>query len=159
MRKLAIWGLLSLALSTHVTYGQLQVKTANGTVEGVLEKSGVRSFRGIPFAAPPVGELRWAAPQPVKSWTGIRKADHFAAMGIQPAIYSDMVFRADGKKEDCLYLNIWMPPGGGKDLPVLVYFFGGGFMAGDGSENRYDGESMATKGVIAITITYRLGVF
>ncbi|MBS1663865.1 MAG: carboxylesterase family protein [Bacteroidetes bacterium] len=159
MRKLAIMGLMCWTLFTSVAYGQLQVKTANGIVEGVLEKSGVRSFKGIPFAAPPVGELRWAAPQPVRSWTGVRKADHFAAMGVQPPIYSDMVFRADGKNEDCLYLNVWAPPGGGKNLPVLLYFFGGGFIAGDGSENRYDGESMATKGIVSVTITYRVGVF
>ncbi len=145
----------------------LQVKTVNGTVEGVLEKSGVRSFKGVPFAAPPVGNLRWREPQPSKNWTGIRKCDHFAAMGVQPPIYSDMKFRASGMSEDCLYLNVWAPAGGsaggGKGpsagLPVLVYFFGGGFIAGDGSEGRYDGESMATKGIIAITITYRLGVF
>ncbi|HXO74758.1 MAG TPA: carboxylesterase family protein, partial [Puia sp.] len=120
----------------------------------------------VPFAAPPVGDLRWKEPQPAKNWTGVRKCDHFAAMGVQPPIYSDMKFRASGIDEDCLYLNVWVPASSGgaakgntAGLPVLVYFFGGGFVAGDGSEGRYDGEGMATKGVIAITITYRLGVF
>jgi para-nitrobenzyl esterase len=161
MNKLALFilGLAGLAVTARAQTPDLQIKTVNGIVEGVLEKSGVRSFKGIPFAAPPVGELRWREPQPAKDWAGVRKAGTFGPMGIQPAIYSDMIFRSSGMSEDCLYLNVWAPAGGGKGLPVLVYFFGGGFIAGDGSEGRYDGESMATKGVIAITITYRLGVF
>jgi len=165
MTKLAflILGLFGLSLNSPAQMNGLQIKIVNGIVEGVAEPSGVRSFKGIPFAAPPVGELRWAAPQPAKNWEGVRKCDHFGPQGMQDLIYSDMVFRSMGKSEDCLYLNVWVPAGGttGADpgLPVLVYFFGGGFIAGDGSEGRYDGESMATKGVIAITITYRLGVF
>jgi para-nitrobenzyl esterase len=178
MRKFVIFilGLTGLAIASNAQMTGMQVKTSNGIVEGVLEKSGVRSFKGVPFAAPPVGELRWREPQPAKNWTGIRKCDHFAAMGIQPPVFSDMKFRASGMSEDCLYLNVWAPAGSeassargkgsaaaGKKasagLPVLVYFYGGGFIAGDGSEGRYDGESMATKGVIAITVNYRLGVF
>ena len=161
MRKFALFilGLAGLATTSYAQTTGLQIKTVNGIVEGVLEKSGVHSFKGVPFAAPPVGDLRWKEPQPAKNWEGVRKADHFAAMGVQPPIYSDMVFRAAGLNEDCLYLNIWVPAGGGKGLPVLVYFFGGGFIAGDGSEGRYDGEGMATKGVVSVTITYRLGVF
>jgi para-nitrobenzyl esterase len=168
MRKLVLFilGLTGLATTTYAQMTGLQIKTNNGIVEGALEKTGVRSFRGVPFAAPPVGDLRWKEPQPAKSWTGVRKCDHFAAMGVQPPIYSDMQFRASGISEDCLYLNLWLPASSGgaakgkaAGLPVLVYFFGGGFVAGDGSEGRYDGEGMATKGVIAITVTYRLGVF
>lgn len=136
------------------------VKTGNGMVEGSLEKSGVRSFKGIPFAAPPVGELRWKEPQPVKNWEGIRKADKFGPQGMQPPIFGDMAFRSSGMSEDCLYLNVWTPAArGNKLLPVLLYFYGGGFVAGDGSEPRYDGESMATKGIVSITINYRLGLF
>ncbi|PZR27682.1 MAG: carboxylesterase [Citrobacter freundii] len=138
----------------------LQVKTANGIVEGVLEKSGVISFKGIPFAAPPVGQLRWREPQPVKNWNGVLKADHFGPRAMQTAVFGDMGFNSDGMKEDCLYLNVWAPskksPG---LLPVLVYFYGGGLVAGDGSENRYNGESMATHDIIALTVNYRLGVF
>ncbi|HVS97999.1 MAG TPA: carboxylesterase family protein [Puia sp.] len=139
-----------------------QVRTTHGIVEGVVEKSGVRSFKGIPYAAPPVGQLRWKEPQEAADWTGVRKADHFGPRAMQPPIYSDMVFRSDGMSEDCLYLNVWSPAGAGKNgnlLPVLVYFYGGGFVAGDGSEPRYDGESMATKGIVSLTVNYRLGIF
>ncbi|MBD0333243.1 MAG: carboxylesterase family protein, partial [Chitinophagaceae bacterium] len=138
----------------------LQVKTRNGIVEGTLEKSGIRSFKGIPFAAPPVGELRWKKPQPVENWSGVRKADKFGPRAVQAPIFGDMNFRSNGMSENCLYLNVWTPPNSGKKLlPVLVYFYGGGFVAGDGSEPRYDGESMAKKGIVALTVNYRLGAF
>src|SRR6218665_377860 len=138
----------------------LQVKTMNGTVEGVLEKSGVIAFKGIPFAAPPVGEFRWREPQPVKNWEGILKADHFGPRAMQTAVFGDMGFNSDGMKEDCLYLNVWAPSKkSAKLLPVLVYFYGGGFLAGDGSENRYNGESMATHDIVALTVNYRLRGF
>jgi para-nitrobenzyl esterase len=137
-----------------------QAKTANGTVEGVVEASGIRAFKGIPFAAPPVGDLRWKDPQPVKNWTGVRKTDHFGPRAMQRAVFGDMGFRSDGMSEDCLYLNVWTPAKSANEkLPVLVYYYGGGFIAGDGSEARYDGESMAQKGIVAITVNYRLGVF
>jgi para-nitrobenzyl esterase len=154
-----------LALSAFGVMAQpsskdLQVKTANGIVEGVAEASGVRSFKGIPFAQPPVGDLRWVEPQAPKNWQGVLKADHFGPQAMQPFLYTDMIFRSAGKSEDCLYLNVWAPANAaGKKLPVLVYFYGGGFQMGDGSEGRYDGESMATKGIIAITVNYRLGIF
>src|SRR6476659_3030209 len=138
----------------------LQVKTANGTLEGTLEKTGIRSFKGIPFAAPPVGDLRWKEPQPVQNWEGVRPAKAFGPRCMQAPVFGDMGFRANGMSEDCLYLNVWTPAKSGKErLPVLVYFYGGGFVAGDGSEPRYDGESMAQKGIVAVTVNYRLGVF
>src|SRR5438270_3523138 len=131
----------------------ITVKTANGALEGTVEKSGVVSFKGIPYAAPPVGELRWKEPQPAKNWDGVRKADHFGPRAMQPSIFGDMNFRSDGMSEDCLYLNVWAPAHHGKKLlPVLVYYYGGGFVAGDGSEPRYDGESMAKKGIVALTV-------
>jgi para-nitrobenzyl esterase len=134
--------------------------TATGAVSGVQEASGVKSFKGIPYAAPPVGKLRWAAPQAAAKWKGLRKADHFAARCMQLPLFSDMVFRSDGVSEDCLYLNVWTPAKSAKEkLPVLVYFYGGGFAAGDGSEPRYDGESMAAKGIVTLTVNYRLNVF
>ena len=136
-----------------------KVKTANGMIEGTND-SGVLIFKGIPYAEPPVGELRWKEPQPVKNWTGVRKTIKFAKRPMQQAIFSDMVFRSDGISEDCLYLNLWTPAKTDMDrLPVLVYFFGGGFIAGDGSEFRYDGESMARKGIVVVTVNYRLGIF
>ena len=153
--------LASIQLSAQNKNGVLpQVKTANGLLEGINENSGIISFKGVPFAQPPVGKLRWVAPQPAKNWTGVRKADHFGPQAMQRALYSDMIFRSDGKSEDCLYLNVWTPAKSGTErLPVLVYFYGGGFSTGDGSEGRYDGKSMAQKGMVAITVNYRLGVF
>ena len=137
-----------------------QVKTANGIVEGVKEKSGIYSFKGIPFAAPPIGDLRWKEPRPVKNWSGVLKADHFGPRAVQPPIFNDMIFRSKGMNEDCLYLNVWTSaPSGKTKMPVLVYFYGGGFVAGDGSEARYEGESMAEKGIVSLTVNYRLGLF
>jgi para-nitrobenzyl esterase len=134
--------------------------TVNGVVEGTAEASGVRSFKGVPFAAPPVGALRFAEPQPVQSWQGVRKAQAFGPRAMQLPLFGDMKFRSDGVSEDCLYLNVWTPAtAAGAHLPVLVYFYGGGFVAGDGSEYRYDGESMAKRGIVAVTVNYRLGVF
>ena len=142
-------------------FAQDRVKTANGVVEATSDRSsGVRAFKGIPFAAPPVGDLRWQPPQPVKDWKGPRRADQFGPRCMQLPVFSDMVFRSNGMSEDCLYLNVWTPAKSSKErLPVLVYFFGGGFIAGDGSEARYDGASMARKGIVALTVNYRLGVF
>jgi len=137
-----------------------QVKTVNGVVEGLRLSSGILSFRGIPFAAPPVGELRWKAPQPVKDWSGVRSALQFGQNCMQRPIYGNMGFRGPGMSEDCLYLNVWTPANSANEkLPVLVYFFGGGLQAGDGSEPRYDGESMALKGIVSVTVSYRLTVF
>lgn len=150
----------SEAQTTAGKSNDLVVTIKNGKLEGTLEKTGMRSFKGIPFAAPPVGALRWREPQPVKNWTGIRKAKKFGPRAMQPPIFGDMNFRSDGMSEDCLYLNVWTPPGATKkSLPVLVYFYGGGFVAGDGSEPRYDGDSIAHFGIVAVTVNYRLNVF
>jgi para-nitrobenzyl esterase len=137
-----------------------QVSTANGILEGITEKSGIRVFRGVPFAKPPVGDLRWKEPQPAENWQGIRKAEKFGNRGMQKPVFGDMGFRADQISEDCLYLNVWTPAKSDRErLPVLVYFYGGGLVAGDGSEPRYDGESMAKKGIVTLTVNYRLGIF
>jgi para-nitrobenzyl esterase len=152
---------LALAISLPAFSAPDRVKTANGTVEGAgAQPSGVRQFKGVPFAEPPLGSLRWAPPQPVKNWTGVRQTQQFGPRCMQQPLFGDMGFRSNGMSEDCLYLNIWTPAKSGNEkLPVMVYFFGGGFVAGDGSEPRYDGESIAGKGIVAITISYRLGVF
>ena len=137
----------------------LEVKTQNGVIEG-FEEDGVKKFLGVPFAQAPVGELRWKAPQPVQSWEGVRPAKQFGADPMQPDIYGDMSFRGSGRSEDCLYLNIWTTAATTADaLPVLIYFNGGGLMAGSGSEPRYDGSSIAKEGVIGVTANYREGVF
>jgi para-nitrobenzyl esterase len=123
--------------------------------------NGVRSFKGIPFAQPPVGDLRWREPQPLKKWSGVRNADQFGPRCVQrTSPGADYWFRSNGMNEDCLYLNVWTPAKSGKErLPVLVYIFGGGFQNGDGSEPRYDGASMASKGIVAVSINYRLNIF
>ncbi|MBL0156767.1 MAG: carboxylesterase family protein [Bryobacterales bacterium] len=137
-----------------------RVKTASGVVEAGAPKSGIRVFQGIPFAAPPVGALRWKAPQPVAKWKGVKQATGFGPRCMQQSLFSDMIFRSNGMGEDCLYLNVWTPAKSKNEkLPVLVYFYGGGYVSGDGSESRYDGESMARKGIVALTVNYRLGVF
>lgn len=156
-----LWSNAAVFAQTKITASNpLRVKINNGIIEGTAESSGIRSFKGIPFAQPPVDDLRWKEPQPVKNWTGIFKADHFGNNGMQKPVFGDMNFRAAKMSEDCLYLNVWSPARPGKEkLPVLVYFYGGGFVAGDGSEARYDGESMAKKGIVALTVNYRLGIF
>lgn len=137
----------------------LQVKTNEGILEG-FERDGVKFFLGVPFAQAPVGDLRWKAPQPMTPWEGIREAKAFGNDPMQPTIYDDMVFRGPEKSEDCLYLNIWTPAKDKKDgLPVLIYFNGGGLMAGSGSEPRYDGAAIAKEGVIGVTANYREGIF
>lgn len=137
-----------------------RVQVANGTLEGTIAASGIHEFKGVPFAAAPVGALRWQAPQPVPNWTNARPAKQFGPRAMQLPLFGDMNFRSDGVSEDCLFLNVWTPAKTGREkLPVLVYFYGGGFVAGDGSEPRYDGESMARRGIVAVTVNYRLGVF
>ena len=137
-----------------------RARTVNGTVAGVALPSGVRAFRGIPYAAPPVRDLRWRAPQPATNWQGVRLADRFAAQCMQARVFGDMMFRNSGVSEDCLYLNVWTPvTRDASGLPVLFYIYGGGFVAGDGSEPRYDGESMAKRGIIVVTLSHRLGIF
>jgi para-nitrobenzyl esterase len=160
MRRIAFFLAVQFACIAAIAQTGKQVKIENGIVEGVTEKSGVHSFKGIPFAQPPIGELRWKEPQPVNNWTGIRKCDAYGYNPMQKKVFGDMGFRSPGMSEDCLYLNVWAPAKPSKaKLPVLVYFYGGGFVAGDGSEARYDGESMAKRGIIALTVNYRLGVF
>ena len=163
--RIQICGVIGMAIllgaSTASGAGPDRVKTKNGEIEGTgAGANGVRAFKGIPFAAPPVGDLRFATPQAVKNWTGVKETKVFGPRCMQQALFGDMNFRSNGMNEDCLYLNVWTPAKTGREkLPVLVYFFGGGFQAGDGSEPRYDGESMAAKGIVALTVNYRLGVF
>lgn len=137
----------------------LEVRTKQGTLEG-FEQDGVKTFLGIPFAQAPVGELRWKAPQAPLKWEGVREAKTFGNDPMQPDIYGDMSFRGPKRSEDCLYLNVWTTAKTTKDkLPVLIYFNGGGLMAGSGSEPRYDGAAISREGVIGVTANYREGVF
>ncbi|HEY4249182.1 MAG TPA: carboxylesterase/lipase family protein [Lacunisphaera sp.] len=150
-----LWGALGFSLA------RAQVKTDAGLVEGLpADASGIRAFKGIPFAAPPIGDLRWKAPQPAAPWTGVRQAVEFGPRAMQGPIYSDMIFRDAGPSEDCLYLNVWTPSKTGADkLPVMVWIYGGGFQAGSSSEPRQDGAILAKKGVVIVSMNYRLGLF
>jgi len=139
-----------------------RVKTANGVVESTAApKDGVRSFKGLPFGQPPVGELRWREPMPPKNWSGVRNANEFGPRCMQrTGPGADYWFRSSGMSEDCLYLNVWTLAKSDKErLPVLVYVFGGGFQNGDGSEPRYDGENMARHGIVAVSVNYRTNIF
>ena len=156
--KKTILSLATLLLSMSMM-AQTQVKTAEGILEG-KDLSGITIFKGVPFAAPPVGNLRWKAPQPVQKWEGVRKATEYGPNPMQEALFGDMNFGTKVNSEDCLYLNIWTPAKTMKEhLPVLIYFNGGGLMAGSGSEPRYAGDAMPRKGIISITANYREGIF
>ncbi len=139
----------------------VRTTVSNGMLEGDYStRSGVQSYLGIPFAAPPVNDLRWRAPQPAQDWKGVRMAHEFGPRPVQRYVYSDMRFRSPSVSEDCLYLNVWTPAKEGQNgLPVLVYFYGGGFQAGSGDERRYDGERLAEEGVVVVTPNYRLNIF
>ncbi|WP_428741908.1 carboxylesterase/lipase family protein [Tenacibaculum sp.] len=128
-----------------------QVKVNQGIVEGTVEDSLI-VFKGIPFAQPPVGELRWRAPQPAKNWEGILKTNRFAPAPMQGGN------PPSGKSEDCLYLNIWTPAKtADAKVPVLVWIYGGGFAFGATSEPIYNGKNLAKKGVVLVSIAYRVG--
>ena len=161
MKPIAAASLLLGATLAVEAFAADQVQIESGLIQAASDSTAVvRVFRGIPYAEPPVGEQRWKAPEPVKSWPGVRRADTFGPRCMQRAVFDDMEFRSNGMGEDCLYLNVWTPARSEKErLPVLVYFFGGGYRAGDGSEPRYDGASMAGKGIVALTVNYRLSVF
>ena len=142
------------------------VKVAGGRVEGVPGKdASTTAFKGIPFAAPPVGDLRWRAPQPVVPWQGIRKAGQFGNSCVQnivaetkPWTYEFMTHT--DVSEDCLFLNVWTgAKAAGENRPVYVYIYGGGNVAGSGAVPVYDGEGLAKKGVVVVTVNYRLGIF
>lgn len=151
------------AMYLHAQDNTFAVQTTieNGIIEGSYDvKTSIQKYFGVPFAKPPVGNLRWKAPQPLDNWVGVKETKKFAARPIQKLIWGDMNSRSSGVSEDCLYLNVWTPAKRNtKDLPVLVYFYGGGYVAGDGSEPRYDGENMAQKGIVVVTCNYRLNVF
>jgi para-nitrobenzyl esterase len=136
------------------------VRTQAGQVQGVVN-DGITVYKGIPFAAPPVGDLRWRAPQPAAAWTGVRTADKFAPACMQvPIVNADLGMEAVATNEDCLYLNVWTPAKSANEkLPVMVWIYGGGFTIGGTSISMYDGANLAKKGVVLVSIAYRLGAF
>lgn len=129
-----------------------QVQVKQGRLQGTAE-DGLLVFKGIPFAKPPVGDLRWRAPQPIKKWNGVLQANKFAPGPMQGGN------PPSGKSEDCLYLNVWTPAKSAKEkIPVLVWIYGGGFAAGATSEATYNGKNLAKKGVVLVSISYRVGL-
>ncbi len=141
--------------------GPLQVATDHGKVEGAFTSDKkVIAFKGIPYAAPPVGNLRWQPPQPAAPWKGVRSAKEFGSHCYQSAAYNDMVFHDPGPSEDCLTLNVWTPANAKPaSLPVMVWIYGGGFAGGGTSEGRQDGEFLPKRGVVVVSMNYRLGIF
>ena len=156
---LTVWATLCVPVAVFGASSGPQVKTDSGIVEG-KEDGAVHAFLGIPYAAPPVGDLRWKAPAPASKWGGVRNATEFGAHCMQGKVYGDMNFRDAGGSEDCLFLNVWVPakPSAAK-LPVMVWIYGGGFAAGSTSEPRQDGTHLAQQGVAVVSMNYRLGIF
>ena len=141
----------ALTMNAFSTLPPEQVRVKQGIVQGTIV-DGLRIFKGIPFAAPPVGDLRWKAPQPAVKWEGIKQATKFAPAPMQGGN------PPSGKSEDCLYLNIWTPAKSAKEkIPVLVWIYGGGFSFGSTAEPGYSGEKLAKKGVVLVSIAYRVG--
>ncbi len=138
------------------------IAVTGGAISGTAsDDSAVRIFKGVPFAAPPVGDLRWRTPQPVPAWDGVLEADTWGSRCMQGDMFGGpLVTRDTAMDEDCLYLNVWTPAESADErLPVLVVFHGGGFAAGSGSEPRTDGEWFARQGIVVVAPNYRLGVF
>ena len=170
MRMIAVVGLgalLALVISTSVQADELQVNVASGALSGLASRDGlVRSFKGIPYAAPPIGALRWRPPQPVASWQGTREANRFSPICLQPSpipgsFYQREFFQvAEAQSEDCLYLNVWTAaPAGAEPRPVMVFFHSGGNAIWSGSMAVYDGSLLARKGAVVVTLNFRLGAF
>ena len=159
IRKLASI-VLVVFCTASAAWAQIErAKVKEGELEGVV-KEGVSMFKGVPFAAPPVGELRWKAPQPAKPWEGVRKADTFAAAPMQSGLLAAVMGGMGRRSEDCLYLNVWTPAKSPDErLPVMVWIYGGGFMSGLTSSPMYDGMKFAQKGVVLVSIAYRVGPF
>ncbi|WP_153637956.1 carboxylesterase/lipase family protein [Prolixibacter sp. NT017] len=141
--------IIACGCSTSLQPGQVRVE--QGVLQGTVTDS-LTIFKGIPFAAPPVGDLRWKAPQPAAKWKGVREATKFAPAPMQGGN------PPSGKSEDCLYLNVWTPAKSANDkIPVLVWIYGGGFSFGSTSEPGYNGAKLAKKGVVLVSIAYRVG--
>jgi para-nitrobenzyl esterase len=138
-----------------------QVRTDKGTVEGEATTDGkVMAFKGIPYAAPPVGNLRWAPPAPAEPWSGVRSAHDFGYHCVQSTTYADMAFHDPGPSEDCLTLNVWTPSDTSPSkLPVMIWIYGGGLSGGSTSERRQDGQFLAHRNVVVVSMNYRLGIF
>jgi len=153
---------LTLGFSARAHADPLTAKTQQGKVHGKTINDGkVRAFLGIPYAAPPVGALRWKPPQPPAKWKGVREAMQYGARCMQRPVFPDMVFQDAGPSEDCLFLNVFTPADAKlkNKLPVMFWIHGGGYQGGSASEPRHNGDFLPLKGVVLVTINYRLDVF
>ena len=153
---------LLLGLFASASADTLTVKTEQGKVHGKTINDGkVNAYLGLPYAAPPTGDLRWKAPQPSAKWTGERDATKYGARCAQNPVFPDMVFQDAGPSEDCLFLNVYAPANATSKskLPVMFWIHGGGFAGGASSEPRHNGDFLPLKGVVLVTMNYRLGVF
>ena len=153
---------LALGLSAKASADSLTAETAQGKVRGKTINGGkVKAFLGLPYAAAPVGNRRWKAPQPPPRWKGERDATDFGARCAQNRVWDDIIFQDAGPSEDCLFLNVYAPADGNakSKLPVMFWIHGGGYAAGSSSEPRHNGDFLPTKGVVLVTVNYRLGVF
>jgi para-nitrobenzyl esterase len=152
MKRIAFLIYVLFSVTSTIAQQPAPVKVEEGLLQGTFE-DGLTIYKGIPFAAPPVGDLRWKAPAPAAKWQGVKIADKFAPGPMQGGN------PPSGKSEDCLYLNIWSPAKLAKDgIPVLVWIYGGGFAGGSTGEPGYSGEKLAKKGVVLVSIAYRVGV-
>ena len=167
--KLRLFSLLLILLNIQllIVAQEPQVRTLNGTVSG-LKETDLFIFKGVPFAAPPIGDLRWKAPAALQNWQGVKKCTEFPASPMQskPVPFmmwsEEFIAPPEPLSEDCLYLNIWTPSDPaktGKKLPVFVWIYGGGFTSGSSACAVYDGAEFARKGIVFISINYRVGVF
>ena len=122
------------------------------------DAGGVCVYKGLPYAAPPIGPLRWRPPEPVAAWTGVRPTHEFGAHSVQGVVWDDIDLSGASTSEDCLHLNVWTPaaPGTEARLPVMVWIHGGGFVVGSGAEGRYDGARLAARGIVVVTVNHRL---
>ncbi|WP_229451962.1 carboxylesterase/lipase family protein [Massilia niastensis] len=134
------------------------IRIDTGKIEGAISH-GIASWKGIPFAAPPVGALRWRAPQPAAAWSGVRQAGSYAADCMQLPFASDAAPLGTAPAEDCLYLNVWKPARASGKLPVIVWIYGGGFVNGGSSPPTYSGAPLAQQGAVLVSFNYRLGRF
>lgn len=164
--RLFLWAIAVLFMAPAVAGFAVSprptAKTAQGEVAGKwIMARAQKAFLGLPYAAPPIGDLRWKPPQPPSAWTGVRDATSFASRCEQWHVWNDYFFLDSGPSEDCLYLNVYTPRSAtpASRLPVMVWIHGGGFFAGAGSEPRYTDSALVSRGVILVTMNYRLGVF
>lgn len=163
-KRLLLGFLFNFLLEATGAFSQTTISTEHGKIEGYT-KENLRIFKGIPFAAPPIGDLRWKAPQTVKNWEGVKKCTAFSASPIQntPQPFycwtEEFIAKPEPLNEDCLYLNVWTPAQSStENLPVMVWIYGGGLSSGSANCDIYDGEEIAKKGIVFVSINYRVGV-